>query len=205
MTAGRRDLDPVADQHWRPVSSAGVKPKRTCPECGSAKVRHDSKFCSRACYWADRKRKAPTCAVPNCSSPTDARGLCNKHYIRARTTGKTDSLQDRTIPDRFWDKVATGDPEACWPWTGGDRHEFGYGRFHLSNSPQRRIWAHRFAFMLATGEDARGMVVMHSCDNPPCCNPAHLSLGTQRDNVADMIAKGRSDFSGLELGWRRSA
>ena len=75
-------------------------------------------------------------------------------------------------------------PGACWPWTG-PRHSAGYGLF-------RRQYAHRLALESALGRPlGSGMEACHSCDNPPCCNPAHLFEGTHQDNVRDMAAKGR--------------
>lgn len=87
----------------------------------------------------------------------------------------------------FWAKVAVLDPPGtCWPWRGGcDRA--GYGWF-IYRSKQYR--AHRLAFQFANA-DPGDLHVLHRCDNPPCCNPAHLFLGTQADNNADMMAKGR--------------
>lgn len=71
----------------------------------------------------------------------------------------------------------------------------------VSYSPRVvRALAHRFSYELATGEDITGLFVLHSCDNPPCCNPAHLRVGTQKDNMADARAKGRMNLRGLELG-----
>jgi hypothetical protein len=89
---------------------------------------------------------------------------------------------------RFWRKVdRSGD---CWLWTAGvDRR--GYGRFNVGDgrSPQ---FTHRFAFELTHGPIPAGMHVLHHCDNPPCCNPAHLYLGTDADNHRDMMERGRS-------------
>lgn len=79
-----------------------------------------------------------------------------------------------------------GDDE-CWPWTHYVETD-GYGRFRFN---KKRYYAHRAAYELVNGPVPRGMVVMHSCDNPLCCNPAHLSVGTSRDNTIDMDRKGR--------------
>jgi hypothetical protein len=75
------------------------------------------------------------------------------------------------------------DPDTgCHVWTGG-RASKGYG--------QLRIGVHRLAWELANGPIPEGMQVLHRCDNPRCCNPDHLMLGTQAENMADMRRKGR--------------
>ena len=94
---------------------------------------------------------------------------------------------------RFWQKVLRLSPEDCWPWTAATSG-FGYGRFKMAG---RLYSSHRVAYALANGrieDDAsyHGSVVMHSCDNPRCCNPLHLKLGTQKQNARDMSNKGRS-------------
>lgn len=92
------------------------------------------------------------------------------------------------VARRFWSKVDRRDPDECWEWKGS-RIFSGYGQFWLG---ARQLKAHRIAYELGTGEmPPDDLVVCHACDNPPCCNPAHLWLGTVRDNVQDMIAKGR--------------
>lgn len=85
---------------------------------------------------------------------------------------------------------------ACWPWQG-NRNEDGYGRL----SPRRGviIMAHRYAYERYIGPIPENLKLLHSCDNPPCCNPAHLFIGTQADNVADMIKKGRGRFHFREI------
>ena len=75
----------------------------------------------------------------------------------------------------------------CLEWTGPTDRD-GYG-LRGSRFGERR--AHRYAYVTAHGDIPPGMVVMHSCDNPRCCNSAHLSLGDQSANMADKVAKER--------------
>jgi hypothetical protein len=90
---------------------------------------------------------------------------------------------------RFWALVdKSGGPDACWPWVG-PRNQNGYG---VSNRGGRTQVASRHALELT--EDCRlprGIDACHTCDNPPCCNPAHLFRDTHAANMADMVAKGR--------------
>lgn len=88
--------------------------------------------------------------------------------------------------DRFWAKVNKSRGE-CWEWTACKTGD-GYGQFSLKGQAQL---AHRVSWRLANGEIPDGMCVCHSCDTPSCVNPAHLFLGTQSDNMADMKKKGR--------------
>ena len=83
--------------------------------------------------------------------------------------------------------VRVGLPDACWPWEMS-RNPQGYGKVKAG---QRDIRAHRLSYELHHGPVPAGMVVRHTCDNPPCCNPKHLLLGTHKDNTQDMIRRGR--------------
>lgn len=98
----------------------------------------------------------------------------------------------RIFLDAFWEKVDDSDPDVCWPWTAARYHD-DYGMLNY-RSPLRKgtMRAHAFALTLATGEDANGRFALHSCDNPPCCNPAHLRWGNQKDNIADADLRGRT-------------
>ena len=87
----------------------------------------------------------------------------------------------------FWSKVDIGNPDDCWPYTGRT-DSWGYGSVRLEN---KQTAAHRVAWILTDGDIPKGLLVCHHCDNPPCCNPEHLFLGTNYDNVQDMVKKGR--------------
>ncbi len=90
-------------------------------------------------------------------------------------------------PEAFWSRVdKSGGPDACWRWTR-KRFAQGYGRFQEKLVIVR---THRRAFMLANGYEAPDFV-LHSCDNPICCNPGHLRNGTHADNMNDMKIRGR--------------
>lgn len=95
---------------------------------------------------------------------------------------------------RFWDKVdMSGGPNSCWNWTAFTQPAYRpgqlpYGKFRANGTV---LLAHRVAFELAKGPIPDGHIVRHACDNPKCCNPAHLSSGTQSDNVGDAISRGR--------------
>ena len=96
--------------------------------------------------------------------------------------------------EMFWEKVDIRGSGQCWLWTAG-KMKSGYGRFgvHLVSRRRSHVWnSHRFAQMLTAGPPPVGAFVLHSCDNPSCCNPAHLRYGSHEENMADMRRRGRS-------------
>lgn len=127
-----------------------------------------------------------TCDVAECFKPVKARGWCKLHYSRYQRNG-TIELRSKVQPiePRFWTKVDQSG--TCWLWTGA-RLPKGYGIFKIN---RRNVYAHRYSYGLHNGPIPDGLMVMHSCDNPPCVNPAHLTIGTAQDNLSDMAAKGR--------------
>jgi hypothetical protein len=78
----------------------------------------------------------------------------------------------------------------CWIF-GGSLNSDGYGNIRVGGRKGKTIKVHRLAWEEANGPIPDGLTVCHTCDVPACCNPAHLFLGTQQDNVADMVNKGR--------------
>lgn len=94
------------------------------------------------------------------------------------------------LEQRFWPKVAIAAPDECWIWQGA-KCGHGYGAIRRYRE-RGNIQAHRASYEMANGPIPAGMHVLHRCDTPACVNPAHLFLGTHKDNMADKVAKGRN-------------
>lgn len=108
---------------------------------------------------------------------------------------RSDILDVEAFADTFWSRVdKTGD---CWLWQRY-RKPRGYGICypHFKDNPQRGHYTHRVSYVLTYGHIPDELLVLHHCDNPPCCNPKHLFLGTQHDNAQDMVAKDRARKTG---------
>jgi hypothetical protein len=153
-------------------------------------------YCSMECSWIGRdKNSVPMdcayCGKPFISKKYNLKGhngkccsfICGKRYTSDQTK--------RNPEERFWEKVKKGEPNECWEFQGAKNPD-GYGIFYIDKQHIRSGGAHRAAWIFSNKtEIPQGLKVLHSCDNPPCCNPAHLSIGTQAENVYDMVAKKR--------------
>ena len=101
-------------------------------------------------------------------------------------------VQCSRVVERFWGKVRPAAAGACWEWADKPDQD-GYGRLLVAGVSNLR--AHRIAAALFLPDYSDSLVVRHDCDNPRCCNPAHLRMGTQADNIADREARGRGNHA----------
>ncbi len=118
-------------------------------------------------------------------------GLSDMRYVGAMKSKRALALESITTEDegrfnRYVDR--SGGPDACWPWLLKGVAPRGYGRFKCQGST---VLAHRIALFLSTRSIDHDSCVLHSCDNPTCCNPKHLRLGDRADNGEDMALRNR--------------
>ena len=127
----------------------------------------------------------------------EARALKGYQRYRLRKRGVDvpflPSHRSHKEPARFWSFVdKSAGKNACWPWKAG-KTSVGYGAYSIGLGEARKVYgAHQIALFFSTGQlPVSGRVSRHSCDNPACCNPAHLCWGTQSENIRDMVDRGR--------------
>ena len=99
----------------------------------------------------------------------------------------------RSMPDRLWSNVDRRGADECWPWLG-NRRPAGYGSIRHDG---KNITTNAAAIIASGGVVGPGQVACHTCDNPPCCNPAHLYVGTSSSNQRDAVARGRHSMAKL--------
>ena len=141
------------------------------------------------------------CCIKGCVKPICAVGLCTEHYRNNRIHGSpvvvrqlSAANRGLTAEQRFWKSVEKTEG-GCWLWNAG-RDKDGYGIFDATIYGVRVVRAHRFSHILHTGEILKPEVmVLHSCHNPPCCNPDHLRSGTGADHADDRKRAGRHHIS----------
>lgn len=109
-----------------------------------------------------------------------------KHRPEVNVVKGKKGFQKVSSIESFWSKVYKTD--SCWIWTGAKEG----GRYGSLKVNGKNTKAHRYSWEIHNGKIPEGNVVMHSCDNPKCVNPDHLSVGTTKDNVTDRVQKGRS-------------
>lgn len=101
--------------------------------------------------------------------------------------------RSRPIEDRFWKRIVPEPNSGCWLWDGYT-DQAGYGRIGLGRRHAGMTGAHRLSLKIAGIDVPEDKLVLHRCDVPCCVNPDHLFVGTQADNIADMLKKGRRQW-----------
>ena len=132
------------------------------------------------------------CSIEGCPGGEQIRrGLCRAHYQRLMRSGELTILPCIAPSERLAAGLVQM-PNGCLEWTGV-AHKRGYGRITINS---KSVQTHRLAWELANGPIPDGMFICHTCDNPPCCNPDHLWPGTNAENTADKVTKGRAPSHG---------
>lgn len=121
-----------------------------------------------------------------CSIPMPP--LCPSKAAKRMFCSRSCSARGRASPDARFLTRLSAKPNGCLEWQGNRLAKMGYGQISVNG---RVIGVHRYAWERANGPVPLGLMVLHRCDNPPCCNVSHLFLGTNADNMADRKAKGR--------------
>lgn len=136
------------------------------------------------------------CSVDGCKNKSRASNYCKKHYARVWRYGYVkDSYREKSPLVRFQLQTKINEETGCLEWIGRISKK---QRYPIIGVKGKHIKAHRFSYESFIGPIPDGMYVLHKCDNTICCNPNHLFIGTQFDNVQDMIRKGRDNFDGLK-------
>lgn len=175
-------------------STTKIGPDSNCLNCGISfhvkpyKLKSGrGKYCSRSCFVAYRENRRPQITCKQCGKTFrvfPARLKSNDvMFCSVFCNAKN---KKRTSEERFFSFV--NKTPSCWEWTGG-QHKFGYGV--MTNNSYKTTLAHRISWIIHNGPIPPGMSVLHSCDNPKCVNPQHLFIGSQKDNISDMVSKGR--------------
>lgn len=129
----------------------------------------------------------------HCEKDAIGRGLCRRHYMQASRGNTLDKYQTEnggphTIKKRLLSKYRVTET-GCWEWTGFRKKDrFDYGLIWIGDRQRR---AHRVSYEVHKGPIPEGLDILHSCDNPPCINPDHLSVGTRGENCQDAASRDR--------------
>ena len=134
-----------------------------------------------------------TCKVDGCNRGGKiVKELCNLHYKRFNRHGSPHAIKypyaGLTLEKIFLSNFECVTESGCWIWTGTS-NPHGYGKI---THQKQSIFMHRYSYERFKGVIPENMNVCHRCDTPCCVNPEHLFLGTQGDNLRDMIKKGRN-------------
>ena len=137
------------------------------------------------------------CSVDGCERPYYARGWCSMHRHRWLKHGDPLKTDHYKTPQLSFEARTMPEPNSgCLIWTGSLLSD-GYGQIAVNGKMMR---AHRFSWEESNGPIPEGIYVLHTCDNRVCVNPDHLFLGTQQDNMDDMVRKGRQSKGELNGG-----